>query len=326
VLAWELLERGRSFLIVDRGEASTSSKVAAGLINPITGRYLTKGWRLDESSRVAFEFYRRIEARTGTTFLHELPIVRVFKSEEEVKRWEKRRVNPTYQEYFHEDPTPWLDGSAVDCSLGGFATRHSGYLDVGGFLAASRKVFEEMGCYECADYDSAEKPRGKALVFCQGFEAASHPLFDWIPFKSTKGEILTLEIDAPELPRDRIYNRGVWLLPVVGEEGRFRTGSTYSWDPLDTIPTADGRASIEERLGEWLRVPFKVINHRAAVRPIINASKALIGRHPGREDVAFFNGLGSKGVSYAPFFAAQLAEHLCGNGLIDPEVDLRKNL
>jgi glycine oxidase len=194
------------------------------------------------------------------------------------------------------------------------------------FLTASRQAFRELGCYRAGEYDpeGSPTPPAKTTVFCQGFESRSNPLFDWVPFKSAKGEILTLEIHAPELPRDRIYNRGVWLLPTV--DGKFRTGSTYSWDPLDCTPTTQGRESIESRLREWLKVPFEVTGHRAAVRPIINASRVLIGRHPARDDVAFFNGLGSKGASNAPFFAAQLADHLCGNGLIDPEVDLRKNL
>lgn len=325
VLAWKLLEREGAIMVIDREDESTCSKVAAGLINPITGRYLTKSWRIDETSPCAWEFYRAIEERTGSQFLHELPIVRLFKSDDEVARWEKRRSNPAYHDYFHDDPLPWLDGDAVDCSHGGFVTRHSGYLDVERFLAASRKVFRELGCYQCAEYeDPLNSSLATMTVFCQGFEAASNPLFDWVPFKSAKGEILTLEIDAPELAADRIYNRGVWLLPTA--DGQFRTGSTYSWDPLDCTPTAAGRESIESRLREWLKVPIEVIGQRAAVRPIINASKVLMGRHPARDDVAFFNGLGSKGVSNAPFFAAQLAEHLGGNGLIDPEVDLRKNL
>ena len=322
VLAWQLLSRGQRFIVVDREDESTSSKVAAGLVNPITGRYLTKSWRIEETVVSAWEFYRRVESLTGASFFHEMPVVRLFKSDGEVAKWEKRQANLAYEPYYHRDPKPWLDESLVDCSRGGFATRQSGYLDTETFLAASRAHFAKLGCYRATD--SWSDIEASTTVYCQGYEAATNPLFDWVPFKSAKGEILSLEINAPELPRDRIYNRGVWLLPSA--DGKFRTGSTYSWSPLDCTPTRDGRESIEMRLREWLKVPFEVVGHRAAVRPIINASKALIGRHPSHDDIAFFNGLGSKGVSNAPFFADQLAEHLCANGLIDPEVDLRKNL
>jgi len=157
---------------------------------------------------VAFEFYRRIEALTDTQFLHEMPVVRVFKSEDEQVRWAKRLRNPAYAPYYLQDPNPWLQSEAVDCSFEGFATRQSGFLDTSTFLDASRQEFTKQGSYQIGD--SWEGIEATTTVFCQGFEAAQHPLFDWVPFKSAKGEILSLEIDAPEIPRDRIYNRGVW--------------------------------------------------------------------------------------------------------------------
>ncbi|MGI9239513.1 MAG: FAD-dependent oxidoreductase, partial [Verrucomicrobiales bacterium] len=126
MLAWQLLQRGREIMVVDRAEESTSSKVAAGLVNPITGRYLTKSWRIDETLPVAWHFYREMEKLTGSEFLYEMPIVRLFKSDDEVARWEKRRANPGYQAYLHEDPARWLEFSGIESRLGGFATKHSG--------------------------------------------------------------------------------------------------------------------------------------------------------------------------------------------------------
>ena len=83
---------------------------------------------------------------------------------------------------------------------------------------------------------------------------------------------------------------------------------------------------IEGRLRRLLRVPFEVLEHRAAMRPVVRASRLLMGLHPARDDVGFFNGLGSKGVLTAPYFARQFADFLCGDGGLDPEVDLHKNL
>ena len=71
---------------------------------------------------------------------------------------------------------------------------------------------------------------------------------------------------------------------------------------------------------------FEVIDHAAAVRPIINESKALIGVHPADEHLAFFNGLGSKGALHAPFFAGSLAAHLADGAPLDEACDLRRNL
>jgi len=43
LLAWELIQRGCSVLVVDKGEEN-ASQVAAGLINPVTGiRFVKSG-------------------------------------------------------------------------------------------------------------------------------------------------------------------------------------------------------------------------------------------------------------------------------------------
>jgi glycine oxidase len=68
------------------------------------------------------------------------------------------------------------------------------------------------------------------------------------------------------------------------------------------------------------------VDHRAAVRPIICESRALIGRHPARENLAFFNGLGSKGSLHAPYFASQLAAHLVDQAPLEDFCDLRRNI
>ena len=65
---------------------------------------------------------------------------------------------------------------------------------------------------------------------------------------------------------------------------------------------------------------------KTAVRPIIQGRKALIGRHPGHPQVAFFNGLGSKGVLRAPWIAQHLLGHLIDSLPIEPALDLSENL
>jgi len=86
-------------------------------------------------------------------------------------------------------------------------------------------------------------------------------------------------------------------------DGVFRAGATYDWDSNDCNVTSEGRELIESRLKRLVKVPYEVLDQRAAVRPVIGSRKLLIGIHPGHEDVSFFNGLGSKGVLMAPLFA-----------------------
>ena len=316
-LAWALRFRGREVVLFDRDEERTSTKVAAGMVNPITGPNLTLGWRFAELWPAALDFYARVGAECGAEVFHRLPLLRLLHSDEQAAKWRRRLEAPEYVEIVDQNPAV---PEVADARFGGFQSDRAGYLDTAAFIAATRQMLGED--WRAEEY-GGDREGGGPVVFCEGLAATKNPLFDWVPFKPAKGEVLTLRSD--EIPENRILNRGgAWVLPLGG--GLFRSGATYDWGATDPEPTPEGRAEIETRLGTWLRARYEVVDHRAAVRPVIRASRLLMGMHPSREGAGFFNGLGSKGVLSAPFFAGQFAAHLCGEGEIDPEVDLRKNL
>lgn len=321
-LAWHLLRRGRTVLVVDR-ESGGCSRHAAGLITPITGKRVAKSWRWDELRPTAAAFYHEIETETGTTFFHPRGSIRLFGSDDERARY----PGPNNEFAIRSD---WFDAR-----FGGFAMPDAARLDVSRYLEASREHFRTRGAYRAATIDPKQIAHtttgisipelnltAQTLVLCRGFAPDDDPWFGSIPFRAAKGEILTVRV--PGLAEERAIHRGVWLAPAGNE--MFRVGATYSWHQLDTTPTATGRAELEGRLRELIKLPFEVVGHAAAVRPIIGGSVPVLGRHPDTPRVAFFNGLGSKGSLLSPFFGNQLAAHLCGEGDIDPEVDVQKSL
>src|SRR5215213_4280553 len=80
-LAWQLRRRGRSVLVLDRETGGAASRVAAGLVTPVTGKRLARSWRWDELFPAAVAFYREVEAEHGATFFHERPALRLFADE-----------------------------------------------------------------------------------------------------------------------------------------------------------------------------------------------------------------------------------------------------
>ncbi|MCB1228651.1 MAG: FAD-binding oxidoreductase [Verrucomicrobiae bacterium] len=344
LLAWELLERGQRVLVVDRDEALTSSKVAAGIVTPITGKRLAPTWRGDEFWRYATAAYRRVETKCGQWLFRPVPIARLLASEDEARRWEKKKAEAESERGPGRLPAgavPLEISEAVfHAERGGFEMPAAGWLDVPAFLEATRLHLLErlgyaIGTVNADDIDVVaggvrwKNIKASHVIFCQGWEGNRNRFFDWVPFRSAKGQILDLECPAA-MTETRIVNRAGWLLPLGGR--KFRAGATYEWDFADgeaTETTREGRAEVEKKLRGMLRVPFEITGQRAAVRPVIRESRALIGLHPATElenRVGFFNGLGSKGVLNGPFFAAQLADHLVRGTPLEPEVDLRKNL
>ena len=317
MMAWALRAHGREVLLLDRGDEVTASRVAAGIINPVTGPKLTKSWRFEQLWTAALDFYNAIQEKTGRQMFRQMPLIRLLSSAREAGQWEKRLRSPGYAQCLSADPLE--PGRHLKEQYGVLTFERSGYLDIREFITLTRELLGDNWHHR----ELLEADSGGITLFCEGFSGVANPLFEWVPFKPAKGEVLTLHVAG--LDQDRIVNcGGVWLLPVG--DSQFRCGATYDWGCSDSTPTPEGRKLIEKRLGRFLQLPYEVIDHQAAVRPVVRKSRLLCGMHPAHDRVGFFNGLGSKGVLNAPFFARNFADYLCGRGAIDPEVDLCRNI
>jgi glycine/D-amino acid oxidase-like deaminating enzyme len=296
-LAWEFLNRGVDFRIVDRGHGG-SSRVAAGLINPVTGKNFEPTPHIAGFLPEAIAFYKNFAARFNLTVWHDAPILRLAADEREWNKMLEKRERP--------DVACWLaDNGAIHQTagwLGALKLTGGGRIDTRVFLDTSREVFQSHGIYQNVEYKHDDVgPR----IWCDGATgliAGRHG-----PHRSAKGEILTLHAPTWDQTHIRI-GAGGWLIPLGNQH--FKAGSTYEWDQLDEIPTAEGLdkvSSIARRLGG--DADFQVTAHEAGIRPILRRSEAVIG--PIGESEWMFNGLGSKGSLFAPGMARRLAEMIC---------------
>ncbi|MGL6094885.1 MAG: NAD(P)/FAD-dependent oxidoreductase [Fimbriiglobus sp.] len=334
VLAWRLRAAGARVLVFDDPHLSSASRVAAGLLTPVTGQRMAKTWRLDDAGPAAVAFYRRSEADTGKRFFHARRMVRLFADDTERSVYESRATTLLAGAVRPLDPPP--DPAAMAAPHGGFEMPDAAQLDVPAFLDASRAVFANDGGFRPEPLDPATDVfvvadgvalprfgvRAGGIVFCQGFSARGNPWFPHIRFNPVKGEILTVRV--PGLAESRVIHRGVWLAPTADADV-FRVGATYDRTATDTDPTDAGRAEVTARLRSFLRLGYEVVGHAAGVRPVIQAGRPALGSHPvhGRR-VAYFNGLGSKGSLIAPLFAEELVRHLLHGEPVEPDVDVRR--
>jgi glycine oxidase len=330
-LAWHLREAGQRVLVIDGDEPVTSSKIAAGLITPITGQRLVRSWRYDEFLLAAREFYTSIQKRTEQTFFHDRIALRLFRSETEQQNWADRRSKAEYQSHLTvPQPVPLLDPSLADASGGGFAMQ-AAQLDVAAYLEASRSALEWKPIFLDWHRDVSFKAeevlicghRARRVISCEGYAATRNPYFSWVPFVAAKGDILTVRFHDRVPPQ--CLHRGIWIAPT-SDLDVFRVGSNYDWENLNQEPSASARMEIESKLEEFFHVPYTVLDHHAAVRPIITESTALIGFHPEHERLGFFNGLGSKGALRAPWYAQRFTDFLVHQTRLPDDLDLRKQI
>lgn len=93
-LAWELKRRGTDFTVADRPIAETASRVAAGLVNPLTGRAFRPGWRQEECLSAAAAFYPETERELGGSWWQKTPIFRELETEDQLEIWQERQTSP----------------------------------------------------------------------------------------------------------------------------------------------------------------------------------------------------------------------------------------
>lgn len=309
-LAWMLHRRGIGFVAVDRGHGG-SSRPAAGMVNPVTGKNFEPSWRIADFLPEALEFYADVEREIGCRIWHPFPVLRLAAS---AKEWGKIVSKLSLPEV-----SPWIAGEVKPPAgwAGAVLLSGGGRLDTRAFLDGSRRFFEDRGCHRTEDF--CKEAAGPRAIHCEG--AAGLMAGDYGPHRCAKGEILTIRAEGWDEEQIRI-GAGGWMVPQGG--GVFRVGATYEWHELDELPTAKGRLRIEEiatRLGGEI---FEVIDHVAGIRPILRRSQPLIGPMP--DGSWMFNALGSKGSLYAPGMARRLADWIAGGAAPEAELDIRNFL
>ena len=331
-LALELLKRDETVLVVDRQDAGSSTRVAAGLVTPLTGKGMNAAWRQEQYLPKAVAYYHALEKETGRKFYRKTPVVRLFATEKERQKWEGKDL----------DHDQWafdmgrLDGPFKH-DLGGIEMSEGAWLDTVTFLQVVKDKLMDAGAWREGDFREEDVTFEDGLVrwqdvfagkiiLCQGAYGLSgikgyDGWFSNIPHRSAKGEILSLWIDG--LDESKRYHCNGWLAPREG--GMWKAGASYDWKNLDSEPTEAGKEDVLTKLRTWLvegDVPIEVIEHEAGVRPIIRNSRPLVGFHSEMPQVGFFNGLGSKGTLMAPAVAEHFASHLCGECELDEDLSL----
>lgn len=322
---------GISFKVVGDADLSSSSKVAAGIWNPIVFKRLTKSWLADELIPYLNQFYKACEIRLNKKIITQRPIIKPFTEEQEKTLWRKKseeELESFIDPQIHEKGTDEMNQCIV---VNGYAkVKNSGNLNMVDFLHSSADFFKDYLFNEVFDYNQLQilpdkviyrDVEAKHLIFCEGYLVKNNPFFNWIPLKPAKGEVLTIE--APELHfKNAIFNRNGFVMDL--SEGVYKAGATYAWDDLTDTPTSEGMAELHSKIKNMIRCGYRVVKHEAGIRPSSLDRRPIIGEHPLLKQLFVFNGLGTKGVMLAPFFAENFVNFYLQKEEIHEDVDVKR--
>jgi glycine/D-amino acid oxidase-like deaminating enzyme len=331
LLAHELYRQQKTFVVFDDPDQPKASEVAAGLINPVVFRRMTKSWMVDDAFPQMELTYRQLEDILQERLYFPSPMMKVF--EESGAAFWKEKVRANYlEDYLEVEPDFDLRNKNTKASFGFGQVNKSGRLDLQKLISAFSGFLHRNNLIRIEKLD-LEKLTIKSdrviyselsvekIIFCEGPSVSQNPFFKNLIFKHSKGEIL--ELNIPGLNLNEILSHQVFVMPI--DEDRYKVGATYSWDELNWETTNTARKELMGKLDKIISVNSEVLNQKAGIRPTMHDRKPVIGILPDQPQIGIFNGLGSKGVLLGPYFAKQLADYLLADsGYIHPEADIKR--
>lgn len=322
VLALRLHDLGYGVHLYDNGYLTSSSKVAAGMWNPLSFVNLKRSWLVNELLPELETTYGRLEQKLDCSFFHPKALLRIFPDAGAANLWDEKAIHP--------EVAPFIDSFMPEDVNQHFNTPHgsgvvkgAGWLDLPKLLDATRLFFQKQQAFEEREVTSLEitnwLEHGDYVIQCTGWKPMSDSHWSDLPIHTNKGQALTLKIEG--LTEAYMANFGKFLIPLG--DGLFRSGSTYEHGALDALPS-DAAREILEDVQESVKHPFAVIDHKAGFRPTTIDRQPAVGMHDTHVRLGVLNGFGSRGVMLVPFFANHLINHLVNGTPIMKEVDWRR--
>ena len=246
------LQNGKTIFVIDN-DSQNSSKVAAGLYNPIILKRFSEVFQAKYQLELLNTFYKSIEDKLLISCDIKLPIYRKFFSIEEQNNWFAASDKPNL--------APFLSTKVItkkyigiDSPFGYGEVLHTGYVDTNvlldnykSYLLSNnfylKDTFEHSDIIFNHNFIQYKDIYARHIVFAEGFGMHANPFFNYLPLDGTKGELLIIK--APQLNLDVIVNTSVFILPLGND--LFKVGATYNWEDKTNTPTEEGKLELLEQ-------------------------------------------------------------------------------
>lgn len=323
ILGYIFEKNNIEYKIYDNG-INHSTRIAAGLINPVVFKRLNKCFGADHTIEFAYSFYQEIESKLGVRFIEQREYCRIFASIEEENNWLAKQNLPEFQNHIQKIPYLPEKSHSFNTPFGQGFVKNAGFMHTEVFLDSMNNFFCTHKRLVSKSFDYASVPNleaeGYEIIFCEGYYAKKNPYFNYLPLNTTKGEV----IDVHHLNKkiDCIINKGVFVLPL--EDDVLRVGATYEWHNDDPSPSKNGINQLIEKLSVLEGLEYDVKTHKAGIRPTVKDRRPLIGTHPKHKQLHIVNGMGTRGVALAPFWIHEFYSTTLDGQNIDQEVNISR--
>ncbi len=327
VLCASALQHNIKIRVIDSGLANSASFVSSGLINPLTGRNLSKSWMIDELLDYARKFYTQLEILLDQSLFQETEIKRKIPGVKEENDWLCLAGTCDYASYFPEQVPQKMDASVFEADSKSLSVKNGLLIYIQKLLESFREYLQKnkLILQEAFQYDELLMEENHSVyhdqtydfvIFSEGAGALNNPFFNEVTIQANKGQCLILELELPgQIP---VVSPGI-LTPYANKLAYL--GSTYERDKTDRKGDVEGKAVLRNIMREMISIDPKILEHKAGIRATTPDRKPHIGRHHTYKNLILFNGLGTKGLSLAPYFANHLFDHILKGTELIPQVN-----
>lgn len=313
ILAHILITQGCQVMVIDNQHEGASSKVAAGIINPITGPRLTSSVDFQSYSLTTQSYYAKLEYHIKKNIVNNIEQIRQIQNLSQHEFLIKRLNDPNYKQliaplnnkassFFKENDFPEV------------SIKSTAVINTPDLLSASKRWLSSLNSYRASVFNYSELTsnidgvhyqgiHASQVIFCEGFQAIQNPWLKHLPFKLAKGEILTVsnKENTPMMSWDK------WFVPQ-GQTAKL--GSNFAWDDLNLTPNEDIKNTLLASLHGNTKLSTDVIAHEVGIRPSTRQREPFVGQLSNLNNAYCFNGFGSKGCLLIPHYADLLSKHL----------------
>lgn len=345
-LADELLQRNRTVAITDKAHpGSGSSGAPLVLINPATGRRAKMVTDAEHSVSLISDLLHRVREYSGASFFAQNGVIRPaldpdlakdFKRSPEKYAWpdsswvrwlEKETFAERYP-YFGETFGGLVIKQGFTVNAEQYTKLLSRYLESKGLqthynthsdirLAASEPPF-------LIALASGENFTSGKVIDATGGGVKNSPEWDYLDFKTTKGQLLDLRFHTPLNLKESISSMGYFAFHPETPD-RLIVGSTYEHHYEDLKPDRSGKEYLYKKLDRTLpglSEQSHSVEMWSGERVSMKDHNPVLGEHPVLKNRYLFSGLGSKGMIQGRYLAKMLVEWIENHKPVDPDFSL----
>lgn len=319
LVAFLLHKQRIPFKVIDPGLANTSSRIAAGMFTPVTGKRKTIDPRVAGQIDLAIHMYKEIGHLIGSDILHCENIYQVFHSAAERESVASKANLPDFKRYILPDPLPipFLKQAEAACEI-----THSGWVDCETWLTGFGSWLQQQGALLLEEFEYAALQFNEngmtykgtsfnGIIFCEGYRGADNPFFGDECIIPCKGNVFTIHCDSLQT-RSIVKKDGIYL--VQQQQNVFKAGATYQWNDASLEPDKASAKLLTEKLNNLLSETYTILDQKAGIRPTTKNREVIARQHPIYKRMFMLNGLGTKGILQGPWWASQLLKFYTGLG------------